>query len=311
MEILKRPLYKKKRTWLLIFLLLLALISTPFILNPIKAFVTTVTYGLRLAGIETKTLRANQYRITYYEGGKDHDHTVLLLHGMGGNALFTWMQLMPSLVRHYHVVAPNLLASNFLQLNPESYSVDAEVNLVLTLMDALQIKKADIVGLSVGGWVGLLIALEHPERVGKLILIESAGIKTEIPELARLTLDNREKAERFMHLLFYYPPPLPGFVLDNLIKVSTRIKPQYLAVFEGFIKNSRDRLLDDKLAQIPNHTLVLQGREDQVIPLEVGEKLAAGLPNAELVILEHSGHAPVWDSPRQLKKNILRFLAEP
>jgi pimeloyl-ACP methyl ester carboxylesterase len=96
-----------------------------------------------------------------------------------------------------------------------------------------------------------------------------------------------------------------------LIKVSTKIKPQYLAVFEGFINNSRARVLDGKLAQIPHRTLVLHGREDQVIPLKVGEKLAAGLPNAELVILEKSGHAPVWDSPWQLKKNILEFLQRP
>jgi pimeloyl-ACP methyl ester carboxylesterase len=308
---LQKLLYKRKRLWLAILLLIFALAATPFLLNPIKSFNSCVNYGLRLLGIEAKMVRADRYRVAYYEGGKEHPRTVLLLHGMGGNALFTWMQLMPALAKHYHVIAPNLLASNFLQLNPDTYSIDSEVNLVVALLDRLGIEKTDIVGLSVGGWVGLIMALEHPQQVGKLILVESAGLTTEVPELARLTLDDREKAKRFLKLLFYYPPPLPGFVLDNLIKISTRIKPQYLAVFEGFINNSRARVLDDKLSQIPHRTLILHGREDQVIPLEVGQRLAKGLPNAELVILERSGHAPVWDSPRQLKKNILRFLSEP
>jgi len=233
------------------------------------------------------------------------------LHGMGGNALFTWMQLLPALAKRYHVIAPDLLASNFLRLNPKTYSVDAEVQLVMALLNGLGVQKTDIVGLSVGGWVALLIALENPERVRKLILLESAGLITEIPELAYLTLDNREKAKRFMKLLFYHPPPLPGFVLDSLVKSSKRIKPFYLMVFEGFVENSKDRLLDGKLAQITHPTLVIHGRQDEVIPLEVGQKLAAGLPNAELIILEESGHAAVWDSPLQIRKNILNFLKDP
>jgi pimeloyl-ACP methyl ester carboxylesterase len=259
---------------------------------------------MHLFGIELKTARLDGYRITYFEGGEDHDRTVLLLHGMGGNALFTWMQLMPSLVRRYHVIAPNLLASNFLHINPKTYSIDSEVHLVVGLLDQLHIQKTDIVGLSVGGWV--IMALEHPNQVEKLVL-ESAGLNTEI-ELARLTLDDREKAKRFLKLLFYYPPPLPGFVLDNLIKVSTRIKPRYLAVFEGFIANSKDRVMDGKLNQIPNKTLVIHGREDQVIPLEVGERLAAAC-NAQLVILEHSGHARCGIRPAIEKYP--KILAEP
>ena len=302
----KRRFYKKKRFWIPVILFLL--IATPFVINPLKAFHTTATYALKIFGIEERVVRSGRFRVHLYEGGKDNPQTVILLHGFGGNALLTWMQLLPPLAKKYHVIAPDLLASNFLRLNPKTYSVNQEVQVVLAMMKGMGIQKADLVGLSVGGWISLLIALEHPELVNKLILVESAGITTEIPEMAKLTLDDREKAKRFMKMLFYYPPPLPGFVLDALVKTSKVIKPKYQAVFAGFIENSRDFVLDDKLGEITHPTLMMHGENDQVIPLEVGKKIHEGLPNSEFIVLNKSGHAAVWDSPRQLKKNILEFL---
>ncbi len=305
----KRAFYGRKRLW--IPLILFLIILTPFVINPLKSFRTVVTWGFRAFGIQERLVRVGHYRVHLYEAGKKNDQTVILLHGFGGNALLTWMQLMPALAKKYHVIAPDLLASNFLRLNPRTYSVQAEANMVLGMMNALQIKRADFVGLSVGGWISLLLALEHPHRVQRMVLVESAGITTEVPELAKLTLDDRDKARRFMKLLFHYPPPLPGFVLDALVKTSRKIKPQYEAVFAGFVENSRPYVLDDRLGEITQETLMMHGRNDIVIPLEVGQKIHQGLPNSKFIILENSGHAAVWDSPLQLKKNILEFLAKP
>ena len=215
---------------------------------------------------------------------------------------------MPSLTKNYHVIAPDMLASNFLRLNPRTYSVDSEVRLVLNLMRRLKIKKSNFVGISVGGWVSLLIALEHPERVQKMVLAESAGLTTKIPELAKLTLTDRAKAKQFLKLLFYKPPPLPNFVIDQLIKSSKKIKKNYEAVFAGFIKNSKNRVLDNKLKEISQKTLILHGREDQVIPLEHAKRLQKGLVNSKLIILEESGHAVVWDSAKKLKEELNKFL---
>lgn len=305
----KRRWYLRKRLW--IPLILIALILTPFVLDPMKSFRSTLNWGFKLFGIEERVVRVGRYRVHLYEGGKENDKTVILLHGFGGNAALTWMQLMPTLAKDYHVVAPDLLASNFLRLNPKTYSVQSEVDLVLGMMDALKIERADFVGLSVGGWVSLLLALNHPERVGRMVLVETAGITTEVPELAKLTLDDRAKAKKFMKLLFHYPPPLPGFVLDALVKTSRKIKPKYEAVFAGFVKNSGPYVLDDRLGEIEQETLMMHGRNDEVIPLEVGEKIHEGLPNSRFIILENSGHAAVWDSPLQLRKNIKNFLAKP
>lgn len=302
----KKPFYKRKRLWIpLIFILL---ISLPFILNPLKSFHFTVTKALQIFGIKEHLVRVGRIPLHYYEGGNPHAPTVILLHGFGGNALFTWMQLMPTLSKNHHVIAPDLLASNLLHLNPKLYSVDAEARLVMLLMNYLKIEEADLVGLSVGGWVSLLIALEHPERVHRLVLVESAGLTMPIPELATLILDDRDKVRRFLKLLFHNPPPLPGFVLDALVKNARPLKNKYQLVFQGFIQNSSHRVLDKKLGEINQPTLILHGRQDQVVPLEVAKRLHEGLPNSRLVILEESGHGAVWDSPWKLRNEIVNFL---
>jgi len=308
---MRKPFYRRKRLWIPLLLILpIAALIVYLALDPLPRFRKTVNYLLQhFGGIEEHYRRAGPYYLHYYEGGTDHPQTVLLLHGFGGTAQLTWMRLMPALAKQYHVIAPDMMASSFLRLDPKTYSIDSEVAMVLTLMDTLNLQHCDMVGLSVGGWVSLIIALEHPEKVDKLVLVESAGLMTEIPELAKLTLTDRPKAERFLHLLFYRPPPLPGFVLDELIKSSMRIKAKYEAVFMGFIENSKARLLDDRVGQITQPTLVIHGRDDLVIPLAVGERLHQLIPQSQMVILEESGHAPVWDQPGLLKKAILDFLA--
>jgi len=308
-----KKFYQRKRLWFPLLLIApFAALLIYLVLDPLPHFRKSVNYLLlHFGGIEEHYVRAGRTGLHYYEGGREHPQTVILLHGFGGTAQFTWMRLLPPLAKRFHVIAPDMLASNFLRLNPATYSVDQEVAMTLKLMDRLQIERTSLVGLSVGGWVSLIIALEHPEKVDKLVLIESAGLRTEIPELARLTLTDRPTARRFLQLLFYNPPPLPGFVLDELIRSSTRIKSIYEAVFMGFIQNSKNRLLDDRVGEIRQPTLVIHGREDKVIPLEVGERLHRLIPQSEMIILEESGHAPVWDQPDQLKKAILDFLSAP
>jgi pimeloyl-ACP methyl ester carboxylesterase len=305
-----RRFYQRKRFWIPLLVLVPALAFFVYLaLDPIPRFRKSVDWYLGVRGIERKVTGKGRQAINYYEGGPRDGQTVILLHGFGGNAQFTWMRLMPVLAKRYHVVAPDMLASNFLRLNAKTYSVDSEVELVLRLMEDKNIAYSDFVGLSVGGWVSLILALEHPEKVDRLVLVESAGLTTEIPELARLTLTDREKARRFFSLLFYSPPPLPGFVLDQMVRSSTRIKAQYEAVFMGMIENSKQRLLDDRIGEIQKPTLIIHGRQDRVIPLAVGERLHLFIPQSKMVILEESGHAPVWDQPAKLQSAILDFLA--
>lgn len=308
----KKRFYQRKVFYLILFIMMgLGFFFYPFIKNPIGQFRKTVLWILEKQGVREKNIRVNGYYVRYFEGGEGKPENVLLLHGFGGNSLFTWMRLLPDLSKEYHVLAPDLLASNFLRLNPNSYSIDQETKLVSAFLEKLNIQETHVVGLSAGGWVALLLAKNQPNLTQKLILVESAGIKTKVPELVQLSLTDREKAKKFMKLLFHYPPPLPNFVLDQLVKTSSKIQKKYQLVYEGFLKNSLPYLLDDQLDQITQPTLIIHGTDDQVIPLSTAKKIHEGLPNAELVVFQNSGHAVVWDSPWKLKQAILGFLKKP
>ncbi|MCB1215462.1 MAG: alpha/beta fold hydrolase [Deltaproteobacteria bacterium] len=268
---MKKAFYKKKRYWLLIFIILgLGLFIYPFTQDPLGHFQRSVAKVLSYAGIEEHSQASQKDFFHYWEAGKKtkQHNTLLLLHGFGGNSLWTWMRLMPSLSQERHLLALDLLASRFMQIKPQTYSVQAEADHVLRFLEKQQVKKIDIIALSVGGWIALKIAHEHPDKVGRLILIESAGLTTEIPSFARLTLDNRERAQDFMNRLFYHPPPVPDFALDALVKASNRIKKHYLKTLDFFIKNSAPQVMDEKIKDIFQKTLILHGRQDQVIPLE-------------------------------------------
>lgn len=282
----------------------------PFTQNPIGEFQKTVVKGLSYFGVHEKKTNYQRKVFHYWEGGekKASENSLLLLHGFGGNSLWTWMRLMPSLAKHRHLVALDLLATRLFRLNPRDYSIQKEVEHVLQFLESQKLEKVDIIGLSVGGWIALRIAQRYPQKVGRLILIESAGLRTKVPDFARLTLDNEQKAQEFLEKLFYNPPYVPNFALKQLIKSSQRIKERYLNALEAFLQNSAPYLMDEKIKNIPQKTLILHGQQDQIVPLKHAERLHQGITNSQLIILEECGHGAVWDAHSQLKKEILNFL---
>jgi 2-hydroxymuconate-semialdehyde hydrolase len=290
------------------FLALGLLALAPWILAPRWTFGTARRLVLKAAGIEEKILDGPETSIRYLEAGAGNGRTVLLLHGLGGDAISTWIRLIPDLAERHHVLVPDLLCSRLPVLDPATYTIDSEVALVKALMAEAESSQVDVVGLSVGGWVALLLALDAPQRIGRLVLVDSAGLAMDPPKFLREPVKTRAEARRLVSLYFHSPPPMPWFVLDQIVKSAQRDGPAFARVFDAFVKNSLPRVLDGKLDKIAHRTLVMHGRQDQVIPLDLGRRIAQGLPNSRLVVLERSGHAAVWDSAARLEREILRFL---
>ena len=95
---------------------------------------------------------------------------VLLIHGIGDNSS-TWSQLIPALARDHLVVAPDLLGHGASDKPRADYAVGAYANGMRDLLSILGVDRATIVGHSMGGLVGMQLALEHPERLRKLVLV--------------------------------------------------------------------------------------------------------------------------------------------
>ncbi len=190
------------------------------------------------------------------------------------------------------------------------------VNDAIKLLDAEGIEKAAWLGLSIGGMVSMRAALTHPERVSKLVLLatdakaESLLVKIERRLLAQVV-------KRFGVAPVVIPVLRKMFGKSTFRSRKELIKlwrPRFLEVHtESMLKTLQTLLTRDdvsenlKSVQIP--TLIIHGKEDRAIPVSLAHHLSAHMPEAQLVILENSGHLVTLETPERVNQEITNFLS--
>jgi pimeloyl-ACP methyl ester carboxylesterase len=251
-----------------------------------------------------RTLTVHGCRIQLFEGGTGRP--LLYLHGAG---TFWWMPVHDLLAAHRRVllpVHPGFGASEGLDAIE---TIEDLVFHTLDVLDALRLERVDIVGLSLGGWLGAEVALRHPARVGRLVLVDAAGVR-----LPGVPMGNA----------FMLPPPKVRELMfhDPTLPVARAILPdapppeRLETVLRGREASARllwnpaqlYRKLTSRLWRISVPTLVVWGREDRLIPLAYGEAYARGIPGARLEILDRCGHLPPFEQPERFAQIALAFL---
>ena len=241
---------------------------------------------------------ADGIRTNYLEAGEG-DH-VVLIHGSGPGvtAYANWRVVIPALAENFHVVAPDMVGFGFTD-RPEGvkYGLDTWANQTVGVMDALGIEKTHLVGNSFGGSIALRIASLHPDRVDKLVLMGSMGVDFPITEgLDKVWgYDGTYEDMRKVLDVFAYSRVL---VNDELAKVRYEgsIQPGWQEGFSSMFPAPRQRWVeamrtpDDEIRKLKHRTLIVHGREDQVIPISTSYKLEELLDNADLAVFSHCGH---------------------
>jgi pimeloyl-ACP methyl ester carboxylesterase len=241
-------------------------------------------------------------KTNYLEAGEGPP--VLLIHGSGPGvtAYANWRVVIPELSRQFRVIAPDMAGFGFSE-RPEGieYGLRLWVDQALGLMDNLGVEKAHLVGNSFGGSIALRLASEHPDRVDKLVLMGSMGVHFPITEGLDRVWGYEPSFENMRRVLdvFAYSREL---VNDELAEVRYRgsIQPgfqeSFSAMFPADESGSRQRWVeamrtpDDEIRSLQHRTLIVHGREDQVIPAQNSYELENLLPNADLVVFSHCGH---------------------
>ena len=225
---------------------------------------------------------------------------VLLIHGSGPgvSAWANWRLLMPELAQRSRVIAPDMVGFGFTDRPAaQRYDMDAWVAQAIGVLDALDVERTDLVGNSFGGGLALALTIRHPERVRRLVLMGSVGVPFPItagldavwgytPSLA---------AMRTLMGVFAHDRRL---VTDELAKLryEASIRPGFQESYAALFPAPRQRWIDamasreEDIRRIAHETLVVHGREDQIIPLSNSTTLSSLIPRAQLHIYPHCGH---------------------
>lgn len=225
-----------------------------------------------------------------------------------------WAALAERLAATRRVIAYDNRGSGRSTVTPGPYTTAQLAADAVGLLDALDIDRADVMGMSLGGMVAQELAIEHPQRVRKLILAcTHAGIRHAAPQpraTARaFAMETDDWAER-MHIMspFAFAPGVdPAFLEAFVAKKSRDIQDP-----EGYRAQIAAALAHDtyhRLDRIAAPTLILTGDQDQVIPGASSRALHERIPEAELVEIPRAGHLFFIERPDESARLVADFLA--
>jgi pimeloyl-ACP methyl ester carboxylesterase len=223
---------------------------------------------------------------------------------------------MPSLAEDFHVIAPDMVGFGFSD-RPEGvdYGLDTWADQTVGLMDTLGIQKAHLVGNSFGGGIALRIATQHPDRVGKLVLMGSMGVPFDItPGLERVWgyEPSVENMKEVLHTFVSNSERIDDELARSRYEGS--IQPGFQEAFSAMFPAPRQRWVeamtvpDEELKKLTHSTLVVHGREDAVIPVSNSYYLEGILQNADLKVYANCGHWSMIERNHDFNRDVRSFL---
>jgi len=246
---------------------------------------------------------------------------VILIHGFNYDS-YTWVNNLEALAAEYKVYALDLWGSGFSTREPEDHSFELFALQLRLFMDALKIEKASLVGHSMGGGTLIYFSLQHSNRVEKLILVGSVGIRSPLPLRGR----------------FFQLPYIPEYLLglntntirrknlesnwilnkqlltDSYFEEATRfqkIKGSTSVQLSILRKNFFDTLNEEirQLGQKKIPTLIIWGKEDFTVPLRCGEEMHRLIPGSRLETIDNAGHLSNFDQSTVFNELVAGFLS--
>ncbi len=247
---------------------------------------------------------------TFVLGPLSAERPVVLLHGLGADATY-WTDAARFLARHGRtVILPDAPGSGHSAPPrvPAGFGLRGRVAAMDALARALALEKFDFVGHSLGGWTAGWYALEFPWMVGRLVLVDAAGLT--LPEdaeveRARVLPRDRAGARRIFGLLFFRKPaPSLGFILDafgrNYGSGTAALTVARLAEADGLLP---------RLPDLPAQTTLIWGERDTLFPLAGARQAASKMRGASLVVLAGAGHDGPLETPAAFHAALARALA--
>ena len=240
----------------------------------------------------------------YIESDPDNERTLLLLHGLFG-ALSNFATIIDHFRGKLNVVVPILPIFEMPLLR---LSVTGLVDHVHQFVEYKKLDNLNVVGNSLGGHVGILYALSHPQKLTSLTLTCSSGLFEEPLGSTFPKRGDYDFVKTKTESTFYRPEVATKELVDEVYDiVNDRNKAiRVIAIAKSALRHN----IGDRLHQITKPSLLVWGKDDTITPAFVGEQFHELLPDSRLFILEECGHAPMMEHPEEFNRLLSEFLME-
>jgi pimeloyl-ACP methyl ester carboxylesterase len=225
---------------------------------------------------------------------------VLLLHGSGPgvSAWANWQHNISALARRHRVIAPDIVGFGHTR-RPDDvhYSLGTWVDHVWSFLDALGIERTSLVGNSLGGRIGLAMAAQHPERLDRMVLMGAPGVGMTVTDGLRALREYQPSEENMRDLLLSCFAVDPSIITDDLVRARYKasVAPGAYQAYRDMFFSDRHAggdlgITEEQVRAVPTRTLLVHGREDKVVPVDVAWNMVRLLPDADLAVFARCGH---------------------
>jgi pimeloyl-ACP methyl ester carboxylesterase len=256
---------------------------------------TSTVAGIAL---EPGTIDAGGVQTSYLEAGAGEP--VVMLHGSGPgvSAIANWQNNIGTLSQRFRVLAPDIVGFGGTE-RPDDvvYSLRAWTDQIWAFIDAHGIEKTAIVGNSLGGRIALQMATDCPDRITKMVLMGAPGVGMTLTDGLAALRAYEPSHDAMRDLLRNYFAVDPTMITDELVAIRYEASiadgayEAYRAMFlDPRHAGSELGITEDEVRAIATPTLLVHGREDKVVPVQVSVTMLGLLPNADLHVFSSCGH---------------------
>ncbi len=265
-----------------------------------------------------KSIDVNGIATNYHDVG--NGPVVVLVHGSGPGvtAWANWRVTIPALASRFRVIAPDMVGFGYTPA-PRGceYTMGMWVDHLIGLMDALGIDRFSVVGNSFGGALALALAIRHPRRLDRLVLMGAVGLSFPLTEGLDAVWGYTPSVANMRRLLDIFAHDR-SLVSDELaeLRYKASIRPGVQEAFAAMFPAPRQRWIEamaspeQDIRAIPHRTLIIHGREDRVIPPENSRRLFALISDSELHMFGRCGHWTQIEHAGRFNRLVADFMAD-
>lgn len=254
------------------------------------------------------------------EGPKDDPVPIILVHGTSAS-LHTWDGWTEVLSKHHRVIRFDMQGFGLTGPHPQAkYRIEDYAETLVNLMDAMNIDTAIVAGNSLGGYVAWSTAVLYPERVSKLVLVDSSGYPFQsesIPLGFRISqspvlkylLGNimpRSVVKSSLENVYGNPEKITEELVDRYFDLNIR-EGNRAALAKRFVETKAGQLAN-RVGELTQPTLIMWGEQDRLIPISVGQRFHREIKNSQFISFSELGHVPHEEDPLITAEAVEQFL---